>query len=117
MKKILVIEDDLDTMDIVDYLLKKGGYLVEMISDFITPEDIARINPDLMIIDCLLPFGLGNELCLEIKNHEATKHIPVILYSTSHNLKEIAGSCKADAFVAKPFDIDHILNEVNRLVS
>ena len=69
----------------------------------------------MIIIDYLLPYHLGNELCAEIKNFPGTKHIPVILYSASSLLRKVAEECHADAYIAKPFDLDHFLNEVNRL--
>ena len=117
MKKVLIVEDDIDTIDIIALLLQDGGYAVIKINRRISITEIAGINPDLAIIDFLLPYGLGDELCLEIKNNELTKHIPVILYSASHMLEKIAGKCKADEFISKPFDLDYLMNTINRLIN
>jgi DNA-binding response OmpR family regulator len=115
LKKILLIEDDVDTIDMVEIMLQGAGYAVIKINRLIVLGEIAEINPDLIILDFLLPYFLGNELCAEIKSAPATKHIPVILYSASNILRKVAEECNADAYIPKPFDLDHFLNEVNRL--
>jgi hypothetical protein len=52
---------------------------------------ISEISIGPLVIDFLLHDRLGNELCLELKSNQHTSHIPVILYSASNNLTEIAG--------------------------
>jgi len=116
LKKILLIEDDIDTIDMVEIMLQGAGYAVIKINRLITIKEIAQINPELIIVDFLLPYCLGNELCAEIKHNAATTHIPVILYSASNLLDKIAKECHADAHISKPFDLDYFLNEVKRLV-
>jgi DNA-binding response OmpR family regulator len=115
LKKILIIEDDIDTIEMVEILLQSAGYAVIKINKLITLNEIAATNPALIIVDFLLPHRLGNELCEDIKNNPATKHIPVILYSASNLLRKVAEECHADTYISKPFDLDHFLNEVNRL--
>ena len=114
MKKILVIEDDDDIIFIVEQILKEDGYSVVTVSEEITGSEIAEISPNLIIIDYLLPFRFGDEICMEIKNHEPTKHIPVIIYSASLNLVKIVSRCKADGYITKPFDLEDFLNEVKK---
>ena len=116
MKKILLIEDDVDTIDMVEIMLQGAGYAVIKINRLIDLKEITVINPNLIIIDFLLPYRLGNELCAEIKSDPGTKHIPVILYSASSLLRKVAEECRADAYIPKPFDLDHFLNEVSRLI-
>ena len=117
MKKILIVEDDIDTIEIVRYLLEDGGYAVVKIERSMTVSEVAEINPDLAVIDFLLPHALGDELCLKIKNDKTTRHIPVILYSASMALEKIVGNCKADAYIAKPFDVDFFMSEIKRLIA
>ena len=99
----------------VEIMLQGAGYAVIKINRLIKPKEIAVINPNLIIIDFLLLYGLGNELCAEIKNDPGTQHIPVILYSASSLLPKVAEECHADAYISKPFDLNYFLNEVNRL--
>ena len=114
-KKILIIEDDIHTLEFVEILLHGSGYAVIKANRQIPIKEVAGINPNLVLIDYLLPYVLGTALCLEIKNTESTKHIPVILYSVSSNLQTIAKESRADGYIAKPFDINDLINMVNRL--
>jgi DNA-binding response OmpR family regulator len=66
---------------------------------------VEEINPNLIVIDYLLGNGFGDELCLEIKSNSSTQQIPVILFSASHNLAQIAHDSCADAYINKPFDL------------
>ena len=117
MKTLLVIEDNIDSRNNVSTILQDAGYTVVSISRYISVLEIHGINPAVAIIDFLLPFGLGDELCFDIKNHELTKHIPVILHSSSAALENIVGKCKADLFISRPFDKGHFLAEVERLAA
>ena len=112
MKKVILVEDDSDTVGVVDIILQDAGFLVININRQLPVEEVAAIKPDLVIVDFLLPFGLGNELCAELKSHPKTKDIPVILYSANYLAPKVAEDCKADAFIPKPFDIDDFVNTV-----
>ena len=117
MKKILIVEDDPDTIEIVEAVLHMAGYAVIKINREITIKEIAGINPNLVILDYLMPYTLGNELCSAIKGNPKTKNIPVILYSASKLDKRVVTECKADEFVSKPFDLNHLLAVVDRLAN
>jgi CheY-like chemotaxis protein len=117
LKKILVVEDDTDTLDIVETILHNAGYAVIKVNREITIEEIQSIRPNLVIVDFLLPHKMGNEICYEIKERPETKDIPVILFSASNLLPKVAHQCKADAFISKPFDTDHFIDVVNRVAN
>ncbi len=114
MKKVLVIENDIDTLEIVGILLENNNFEVIQSPQKRSVKEIAEINPDIVVIDYLLGDGYGNELCLEIKTNPSTKHIPVILFSASPNLEKVIETCLADAFIAKPFDLEDFLEMVNQ---
>lgn len=115
MKKVLVVEDDVDTLDLVELILQDNGYAVTTANKQVTIEEIISIEPDLIILDFLLPFVLGSELCLEIKSNPLTEHIAVMLYSASSGVDKLARDCKADAYLAKPFDLDELLKLVDEI--
>jgi DNA-binding response OmpR family regulator len=117
LKKVLIVEDDIDTIEIVEAILNRAGYAVIKINREITIREIAGIKPNLVILDYLLPYALGNELCLEIKANPKTESIPVILYSASNLAEGISRKCKADGFISKPFDLDHLVSLVDRLAN
>ncbi|WP_299290751.1 response regulator [uncultured Mucilaginibacter sp.] len=112
-KKVLIIENDRDIRDIISYVLEDKGY--EVIAA--EPWPVNRLhtyNPDLILLDEWLNEREGHLLCTELKDMHETKHVPVIILSTANNIEEIANSCKAEGFVNKPFDLDELLEEVQR---
>jgi CheY-like chemotaxis protein len=64
---------------------------------------ICEANPGIILLDLLLPVLKGDEIVRELKNNEATKHIPVVLFSASGNIENIAKSIGADGFLQKPY--------------
>ena len=115
MKKIIVVENDADTLDLMDFVLEDSGYEVIRFSKTTTPEELKSHHPNLIILDHFLGDGFGGDLCLQIKNDPLTRHIPVILYSASPGLEQIAEKSRADAYIEKPFDIVDLENMVKEL--
>lgn len=114
LKKLLIIENDTDTLEIVSILLENNGFTVVQSPKKKSAKEVAEINPDIIVLDYLLGDGYGSEICLELKNSPLTRNIPVIIFSASHNLEKVIEECRADAFIAKPFDLDDFLDMVNQ---
>jgi CheY-like chemotaxis protein len=112
LKKVLVIENDLDTLDLIGFLLEDSGYKVLPSEKRVPIERVIEQDPQLIIIDYFLNDGYGNEICLALKANPLTKHIPVVLISTSPKIKQIAIDSFADGYIEKPFDI----NDLERIV-
>jgi DNA-binding response OmpR family regulator len=116
VKKILVIENDLDTLDMIGFLFEDSGYEV-MESQFKIPiEKILHDDPDLIILDYWLDDGYGSDVCLELKAHPFAKHTPIILISADPEIKQMADDCRADGYISKPFDIADLETLVKKLV-
>ena len=115
-KKVLIIENDRDIRDIISYVLEDKGYEV-IIAEPWPVNQLHTYNPDIILLDDWLNEREGHILCTELKDMNETKHIPVIILSTSNNIEEIANICKAEGFVNKPFDLDELLEEVQRCFS
>ncbi|MCR8561423.1 response regulator [Mucilaginibacter sp. BJC16-A38] len=113
MRRILAVDDDKDILDVLQFILEDSGYEVETLSDgHFLFEKIREKNPDLILLDIMLGNLDGRDLCKAVKSTVDTHEIPVILISASH----VAGSNgqigAPDAFIAKPFDIDDLLNVI-----
>jgi CheY-like chemotaxis protein len=106
--KIVIIEDNPDILDIMGYILKDDGNEVISSPDAKIAANLAEINPDLVLMDELLPGARGSEVCLKLKQDPATRHIPVILVSTIPHLAALAEKSQADGFLEKPFSIVHL---------
>lgn len=114
---ILVIEDNLEISDIINFVLEEEGYTVLTSPDGSILKDLTQIKPKLIIIDQRLNAELGSDLCIQLKANPATAAIPLLLLSALNNLEEIACQCGADAFIEKPFDLDHFSLVVKQLVT
>ena len=109
-KKILVIDDDSDLLQLMSQCLKKKGYEVACGLDGKQALALApQLMPDLIIIDVKLPSMNGDEVARIIKNDEKLKHIPLILMSSEHEgLDKKSEASKADAYLNKPFDLTEL---------
>lgn len=115
-KKVLIIENDRDIRDIITYVLEDKGY--EVIA--VEPRPVNRLftyKPDLILLDEWLNEREGYLLCTELKDMHETKDVPIILLSTANNIEEIATICRAEGYVSKPFDLNELLEEVQRCFS
>ncbi len=116
-KKILILDDSEDILEVMKDLLEMEGYEVEILN---FTDDICKsamtFNADLVILDYIL-FGInGGELCHMMKTNPLTSHIPVIMVSAYPRVLESLGSYGSDAFIAKPFNIDDIVNTVKECI-
>ncbi|MDF2432705.1 MAG: hypothetical protein JWP44_2336 [Mucilaginibacter sp.] len=117
--RILAVDDDKDILEVLQFILEDSGYEVNTLSDGRYLFDEIETNmPDLILLDIMLGNLDGRELCKDVKNKKETQDIPVILISASHN---VAGSMNQsgapDAFIAKPFDINDLLDTIKLQLS
>lgn len=113
-KKILILDDDHDILDVVSFLLADSGYEVQTLN---TGEEvfaaISQFHPDLVLMDVMLAQLDGRLICSKLKANVQTLHIPVILISGTHDLATTLDQIGApNDFMAKPFDIDELLGKV-----
>jgi two-component system cell cycle response regulator DivK len=113
VKKVLIIEDDKDTLDAFHYIAEDLKLNVVISPSILQVDDIQAISPDLILLDHWVGNKLGGDFCLEIKANPAIKHIPVILISAHSSVEQIAVKSCADSYLAKPFDLDELMNIIN----
>ena len=108
-RTVLVVEDDPAVLDVIEAALTEEGYRVERAVDGVAAlEAVQRERPDLVIADVHLPRLDGGQLARRLRDRE----IPAILLSGDPNWAHVPGV----VFVPKPFDLDHLLTVVARLV-
>ncbi len=115
MKKILLIEDDQDTVLYIEELLKSAGYIVK--HSYFGKDVIKQIEnffPDLIILDLTLPDVDGIDVCREIKSDARFNTIPVIMLTarTSVEDKIIGFDSGADDYLTKPFEPRELLARI-----
>jgi DNA-binding response OmpR family regulator len=109
---ILVIDDDDAILELLQTLLSEAGYQVKAGRDVTAVYEIEKDPPALLLIDNWLDGKSGHDICLQLKNDPRTANIPVILISAIPKLAETAQRCRADDFIAKPFDVAVLLRKV-----
>ena len=121
--KILLIDDDLDFRRSIEIILKSKEYNVIFAPD--GKQGFAKAkseNPDLIILDIMLPDGDGFSICRELKETPATFQIPIIILTSISKKKgksytDIIAYChKADEFMKKPVEVDKLLFHIERLL-
>lgn len=115
MKKILVVEDDMDIADTLQFILTRHGYSVRLHSTgMLVPEMVKEYTPDLVLLDIALPGKQGTVICEEIKDLNYSP--PIILFSAHADEKSIMEKSRANGFIKKPFEISHLLKMIHSFV-
>ncbi len=119
-KRILVVDDEPDIMDVATVRLKHLGY--EIIPAVDAEEALAFLQnntPDLILLDLLLPKMQGDELCKKLKSDDKFKNIPIILFTASAirpSLPEKVKEIGADDCILKPFEPQELIGKVKRFI-
>jgi two-component system alkaline phosphatase synthesis response regulator PhoP len=116
--KILVIDDEAEITEIVETFLKDAGYQVLVENSSVMGIERAKsFRPDLILLDIMMPFMDGYEVCEELKKNKETENIPVIFLTGKDARSDEGKSFKAggDMFIKKPFNCERLL-EIVRIV-
>jgi two-component system phosphate regulon response regulator PhoB len=113
-RKIIIIEDDPDILDIMAYILSEEGYDVLTATDSRPLADVHTHNPFLILMDNRLTNGEGKDFCRKFKSDPETRHYPVVLVSANSGLERMAEESGADGYLKKPFDINELVDLVKK---
>ena len=117
--KVLIVDDNKANVRLLDINLRAAGYATEMAYDGEEAlEKIRDTDPDLVLLDVMMPKLDGYEVCRRLRADEATSVIPVIMITALKDSEDrIRGlECGADDFVSKPFDKGELLARVKNLL-
>ena len=113
MKKILIIEDEQDIVDIATMILEDEGYEVSSFTEFSDFETkVANSHADLVLLDLNLNGFSGEQICRYIKASTHLKQTSVVLMSANKNIREVKEEAGADGFISKPFDLSHFIDTI-----
>jgi two-component system phosphate regulon response regulator PhoB len=118
-EKILVVDDEKDILDLVEYNLKQNGYKVSCVATGEEVLDAAdSFKPDLILLDLMLPGVDGFDVCKDLKSQPETKEIPVIMLTAkSEDIDVVTGSeIGADDYITKPFSPQVLVARVRAIL-
>ena len=114
-KCILIYEDDQEILFLCKKILSKSKYRVETLSRCENViSDIDSIKPNLILMDLWIPEIGGEKAITMIKENPATCHIPVLLFSANADIEEICNKINANGYIEKPFDINTLLQTIEK---
>ncbi|MCL7987020.1 response regulator [Sphingobacterium sp. lm-10] len=114
-KKIIICDDDHGIVNMLEMLLEyTGEYMVESETDSLKiHERLLSGQQDLLLVDLWMPVVSGDQVIRRIRETKELEGLPIIAISASPNGEKIALAAGANAFLAKPFDMDVMLRELH----
>ena len=119
MENILIIEDEKDIAELIAFNLQRNGFNTSIALDGIRGLEAARCsNPDLILLDLMLPGLQGTEICKILKASEKLSNIPIIMISAKgEEIDRVVGfEIGADDYVAKPFSSRELLLRIKAVL-
>ena len=118
-KKILIVDDEADIIEMVEYNLRREQYDTRAAKDGLAALRGAREEqPDLILLDLMLPGVHGLEVCRQLKAAKETAHIPVIMLTAKGEETDVVTGLEmgADDYVAKPFSMRLLLARIRAVL-
>ncbi len=117
-KKVLILDDDLDILQICTIILQKKGFDVKTLNHSNDVwEQVKKYMPDVILMDNWIPGVGGIEATQSLKSDSELQNIPVIFFSANSNVIQLAKEAKADYYLQKPFDIKEMESIVQMAIS
>src|SRR5512139_3081325 len=119
-KKVVCVEDEPEIIDLIRLILGRKGFdLTGATGGLEGLETIRRVQPDLVLLDLMMPDMDGWEVYQQMKADERMKHIPVIVVTAkAQSIDKVLGLhiAKVDDYITKPFGPSELLSSVIRVL-
>lgn len=116
MKKIFILDDNDELLDILNRLLGKSYHLLLKNDSEEITETILQFDPDLIILDHTIGETSSTDVVRELRQKRNPFSTPVILFSAHLHIKDVAVSIGAQGFIEKPSDINYIRNYIRSML-
>lgn len=116
-RRVLIVEDEANILEAISFVLSRAGFDVRGHGKGDTAlAEVARFQPDLLVLDMMLPGRSGLEVLHDLRALPA--HLPVLMLTAKGQAKDRddALAAGADAFLSKPFSNAELLSEITRLL-
>lgn len=118
-KKILIADDEPNIVAAVEFLLQRNGYEVHVARNGDEALKLVEAcNPDLVLLDVMMPVRSGYEVCKRIRENDAWRHIKIIMLSAKGRDAEITKGLAigADLYITKPFSTQDLMGKIGALL-
>ncbi|WP_341366479.1 response regulator [Yoonia sp. BS5-3] len=118
-KRVLLIEDEPNIIEAISFILSRDGWTVHTHEDGQTAmEKITATPPDMIILDVMLPGRSGFDILRDLRDHDVSKDIPVMMLTAKGQDKdrELALRLGANHFMTKPFSNADVRDHVRSLI-
>jgi two-component system phosphate regulon response regulator PhoB len=116
---VLIVEDEAPLQQLLAYNLERAGFSVGQAYDGDEAQTmVAERTPDLVVLDWMLPFVSGLELCRQLRRRPATAHLPIIMLTArGEEPDRLRGlDTGADDYVTKPFSVDELIARIRAVL-
>lgn len=119
MHRVLVVDDESDVTELLQYRLEQEGYRVATLNDplgFVVK--VREFEPDLMLLDIMMPELSGIQLCRIVRADPSMKNIPVIFLSARGEVEDRIKGLEAGAedYVSKPFNTNELMLRISKML-
>ncbi len=117
--KILIVDDEKFFVEPIKLILQKNGFEVIVAWDGMSGLKVARTqNPDIIMLDLMLPGISGYQVCRLLKFDEQYEHIPIIMVSAMDSERDykLGQQTGADLYITKPVSPDKLIKEIKQLL-
>ena len=118
-RRILLVDDDASLLQLLSEALKEAGYVVQTARSGEAGLEMAQtFNPDVVVLDLVLPKINGFNVCAKLRANQATAKTPIIMMTTLTGrfprLEGMASGC--NEYIAKPFEVKELLSCIENLL-
>ena len=115
--KILICDDDEGIVDLISLILNDEGFTtIPEMNSLNVATTVNQQRPDLLILDLWMPVLSGDQVLRNLRMDPASEQLPVIVISASRDGEAIARQAGASEFVAKPFDLEQLIEKIKMLL-
>jgi len=117
---IMVVDDEADIVDTLVYNLQQAGYRTRSARNGVEAVRLARERPepDLVLLDLMLPDMAGTEVCRQLRSADSTRRVPVIMLTAKDDeIDRVVGfEVGADDYVTKPFSVRELMLRIRAVL-
>jgi DNA-binding response OmpR family regulator len=118
-KKVLIADDEPNIVAALEYLLQRNGYQVHVARNGDEAlKLIEQHQPDLVLLDVMMPLRSGYDVCQRVREREDWRHIKIVMLSAKGRDVEVnkGMSLGADLYITKPFSTSELVARINDLL-